>query len=338
MPLQVVPGYIGTSGFQTPVELDRNLVAALAGRRTGAMRYNDFALTPSGSLMQMTIGAGDAAIMGSEGSATQGGYYAWSSAAETIAWPAAAGSPRYDSLLLRIIDTQYGADAAGNKALWDVASGTPSGSPVPLADSQFNVGGALHRPGGWWRVADVLVPASVTNLSTATVVHKRRYARMGRNVICLAADLPTDAQIGDTAIVIDDGMNSLIYNGTIWVSQRASGTWQSLSPYYGASVVANSFGYAPAFKIQGNTIRYRGIVFKAAGFTNGNTIASLPTTLRPAQTVEFEVPTALIASGNYTSRIDISTAGAMTCAFAQVNATTFAPTWISLDGLEYDLT
>jgi hypothetical protein len=338
MGLQVAPGYIGTSGFQTPVELDRNWLAAVAGRRTGSMRYNDFALTPSASAMQLTIGAGDAVIMGSEGSTTQGGYYAWSNASEVITMPTAAGNPRYDTLLLRVIDTQYGADAAGNKALWDVASGVAAASPTPLADSQFNIGGALHRPGGWYRVADILVPASVTNLSTATVVNKRRYARLGRNVLCLSTDLPTDAQIGDIATLIDDNMNVLTWNGTQWLSVRAAGTWQPLTPYYGASVTANAFGYAPAYKLIGNTVRMRGIVFKAAGFTNGASMLSLPGSLRPAQIVEFEAATSLIAGANFTSRIDINPTGAVTSAFAQVNATAFAPTWISLDGIEYDLT
>jgi hypothetical protein len=48
MGLQSTPGYIGQTGFQTPVELDRNFVEALAGGKSGAFRYGDFAFTPSG--------------------------------------------------------------------------------------------------------------------------------------------------------------------------------------------------------------------------------------------------------------------------------------------------
>lgn len=217
MGLQTVPGFLGTAGLSHPVQLFRNQEAALCGRRTGAFRYGDFALTPSGSAMQLTIGAGDAFIMGTE-QTTQGGYFAWSNASEVVAWPAAAGSPRVDSLVLRIIDTDYGSDASSPQALWQVVSGTPSGSPVKVPDVNFASGGANYRPGAWWRVADFLVPNGTTNLAAATLTHYRRYARIGRNVLCNFADLPSDAQIGDTAWLLDRTNVTATYNGTAWVT------------------------------------------------------------------------------------------------------------------------
>lgn len=241
MTLQVVAGFLGQVGLQHPANLYRNFAGALAGKRTGAMRYNDFAITPSGVAMSISVAAGDAVIMGTEAVSTQGGYYVWNNAAETIAFPAAAGSPRYDSLIMRVVDTDYGVDALGSKAMWEVVSGTPGGSPVPVADSVFAPAGANYHPGAWWRVADILVPASVTNLSTATVVHKRKYARVGRNTMVLAADLPADAQLGDTVTIIDgsDAGTQMLYNGSAWV-QTSSRAYVDYTPTFYSNATAGT--------------------------------------------------------------------------------------------------
>lgn len=207
MGLQSTPGYIGQTGFQTPVELDRNFVEALAGGRSGAFRYGDFTLTPSASNMSMTIGAGSGVVVGAE-SATQGGYFFWSDATDTVTFPAASGSPRIDTLLVRILDPQYGTISGLPRIEWKIFSGTPSGSPVALADSSFNVGGANYQPGAWMRMAEVLIPNGVTNLQAGGVVvtQKFNYARVGRDTVVLStATLPSDAKYGDTATNVSDG-------------------------------------------------------------------------------------------------------------------------------------
>lgn len=230
MGLQVVPGFIGQVGYAHPAEMMRNQMAAHAGRRTGAFRYNDFAATPSAVAMQMAIGAGDGFLQGTEQN-TQGGYYAWSNASENIAWPAAAGSPRVDSLILRVIDTQYGSDAATPQALWQVVSGTPAGSPVKVPDVSFASGGPFYRPGAWWRVLDVQVPAGATNLAAGTLTHYRKYARIGRHTMALSTDYPTDAQIGDsvTSLGPTDTGQKFHYDGTSWVLESTPG-WVDYSP------------------------------------------------------------------------------------------------------------
>lgn len=239
MGLQTVPAVLGSS-ISHPVQLFRNQQAAAAGRRTGAFRYNDFALTPSGSAMQLAIGAGDGFLMGTEQN-TQGGYYAWSNASENIVWPAASGSPRIDSLVLRIIDTNYGTDAATPQALWEVVQGTPSGSPVQVPDINFASGGGNYRPGAWWRMANFLVPNGTTNLAAATLTHQRKYARLGRNVLCLSTDMPTDAQLGDTAFLLDKPNVRAWYSGTAWLNDDKP-IVRLIQPTTGTTVASNTEG------------------------------------------------------------------------------------------------
>jgi len=266
MTLQVVAGFLGQAGILHPANLYRNMAGALAGKRTGAIRYNDFAITPSGSAMTISVAAGDAVIMGTEAVTTQGGYYVWNNAAETIALPASAGSPRYDSLIMRVIDTDYGADPAGSKATWEVVSGTPAGSPSPVADSAFAPAGAFYHPGAWWRVADILVPASVTNLSTATVVHKRKYARVGRHTMALAADLPADAQLGDTVTVIDGTDAGIImhYTGSAWAPMSSAGYINYTPTFYSNNVSATTIAGGSVvvtyskYKLTGKTCHFYG--------------------------------------------------------------------------------
>jgi hypothetical protein len=173
MALQTVPAFIGQSGYQHPVELFRNLVGSLTGNGKGLVGANTgFALTPSGSAMQMTVAAGAAVIDGNE-STSQGSYYVWSPSSEVLAWPAASAQPRIDSLILRVIDTQYGSDASSPQALWQIVQGTPSGSPSAQPDIEFEAGGDFHRPGAWWRMANVLVEAADTNMAATTITDLR---------------------------------------------------------------------------------------------------------------------------------------------------------------------
>lgn len=216
MTLQVVAGFLGQSGLQHPAKLYRAFAAAHAGRRSGAFRYNDFTLTPSGANMSLNIGQGDAYLHGTEAVTDQGGYFAWNNTTETLAWPASTSLPRVDSLILRVIDTDYGSDPAGSKATWEVVSGTPAASPTPVADSAFAAAGAFYHPGAWLRVADFTVPASSTNLAAATVSNKRKFVRIGRKTICLTADLPTDAQTGDEAVTIDGLCTTYVYYNSAW--------------------------------------------------------------------------------------------------------------------------
>lgn len=171
MGLQVAPGFVSGGGtFQHPVELFRNLVEGIgAGGSKGILTPGSFPMTPSGSLMQLTVGAGYAIISGEE-STTQGSYFVWSNASEVLAWPAHPGSnSRWDTLVMRVIDSQYGVDANPDGAMWEICQGTSAPSPTKIPDVEFQSGGDFYRPGAWWRVADVLVQAADLNMAATDI-------------------------------------------------------------------------------------------------------------------------------------------------------------------------
>jgi hypothetical protein len=167
MTLQAAPAYIGDPTFEHPVELDRNILKSIFGR-SGLIKPGDFALTPVVGAMELTVGPGAAFIVGDE-SANQGGYYVWNDEAEDVPWPAPAGSPRIDSLIVRVKDNQYGSITGSPGAEWFVASGTPSGSPVAVADAEFEAGGDFYEPGAWYRVANVRVDPGDTQIPSNDV-------------------------------------------------------------------------------------------------------------------------------------------------------------------------
>lgn len=177
MGLQAVPGFIyGGGTFQHPAELMRNLVEGIVGvGAKGLLAPGGFTMTPSGSVMQLTVGLGYAVIAGEE-STTQGSYFLWSNASEVLAWPAHSAQARWDTLVMRAIDKQYGADTNPEGAMWEICQGTPAGSPTKIPDVEFQSGGDFYRPGAWWRVADVLVEATDTNMAATTIVDMKAMA------------------------------------------------------------------------------------------------------------------------------------------------------------------
>lgn len=215
MGLQTAPAYIGQTGYNHPVELDRNLVEKISGNRTGAWRVGDFAVTPTGVAQQVSIAAGAGTLVGTE-NATQGAYFAWSDAAETKVFGVPSGSARIDTLLLRVKDNQYGTIPGSPAAYWDIVAGVPSGSPVARVDSDFNSGGGFYVPGAWWRVADVRINVGDTVIPGGQITSNLRYVRLAGSVICTSATRPSDPVIGDK-IYETDTKYSREWDGTSWV-------------------------------------------------------------------------------------------------------------------------
>ena len=338
MTLQAVAGFLGQSGLQHPALLYRNFAGALAGKRTGAFRYNDFALVPSGSAMSLQIAAGDAVVMGTENTTTQGGYYVWNNTNETLSWPAAAGQPRVDSLILRVIDTDYGVDAAGSKATWEIVSGTPAASPVAVADSAFAPAGAFYHPGAWWRVADFTVPASATNLAAATLDHKRKYARIGRRALVLSTDIPGSPNPGDQITILDGttpGL-TLTYSQGNFVLPETVVPWITF-PYAAGWADGSSLitGFAPGYRIVGNKVELRGIIKPSAGgnIASGNqTVGTLPAGARPSATF------ADLGVAQWGSTLPIVRREVTTGTGTVVLNCPYTSSWASLDGMFYYLT
>lgn len=169
MTLQSAPAYISQTGYQHPAELMRNLSKYFTGSASGLFSVNDFVVTPTGTAQQFSIGPGGASIVGVENN-SQGAYFAWSEASENLTLTAPSGSPRWDTVLLRVADPQYGVIPGAIGAYWDIISGTPAGSPTVLSDSNFLNGGSFYVPGGWFRLADIRVNPSDTTIPASQIV------------------------------------------------------------------------------------------------------------------------------------------------------------------------
>lgn len=204
MGLQATPAYARV--LSHPEITLRNVHRAMFGGRSGICRYGDFAIAPTGTSRQFSIGPGRAYVHGQENS-SQGGYIAWSDASENQVLAAASASPRIDTLLLRIYDEQYGTLPSGtSRAQWDIVQGTPGASPAVLPDSSFLTGGANYVPGAWMRVADFRTNPGDTTIPAGQIYLPNSYVRVpGADTIINASasttgfgGRPTDGVDGET--------------------------------------------------------------------------------------------------------------------------------------------
>lgn len=214
MGLQTVPGYIGQAAYQHPVELDRNMLEGIFSR-TGMLRPGDFTIAATATAQQISITLGRAFLLGTE-SAQQGGYFVWSDATENKVFGPPSGSARIDSLILRVVDTQYGSDPGTPRAEWDIVAGVPSGSPTARPDSDFNSGGTYYKPGAWYRMADVRINPGDTVIPGGQITRFPRYVRVpGGVTMCTSTTRPTDPVVGDQ-IFETDTFRRYQHNGTTW--------------------------------------------------------------------------------------------------------------------------
>lgn len=172
MGLQAAPAYIlkqadGTTDFQHPIELMRQFTDALFGRKSGRIRVSDMAISTPGVGLTLNIGSGALAVHGVENS-SQGSYFVWSNGTEAVSFGAPSASRRYDTILVRVADNQYGTIPVAPQAYFDVVAGA-SGAGAPRADSYFNTGGAGYIPGAWFRLADVIIDPGDTSINIADV-------------------------------------------------------------------------------------------------------------------------------------------------------------------------
>lgn len=192
--------HLGSGSWANKVETDRRLLSRLFGGRRGVIT-GFTASTPAG--MNLGLTAGEAIVGGKSAPTTQGAYYVTDTAAATLAWPAAAASPRIDALVLMVGDSQYGAQ--GNLGpRWLIVQGTPAGSPSPPTDAQIQT---AVGPGGWERALEVLVPVGAATLLPGNITVKWTNAqsapllRIGRynTVQAIGAAVETSVQY-DTVV------------------------------------------------------------------------------------------------------------------------------------------
>lgn len=214
MALKIKPAYIGQTGYQHPVELDRNLLESIFGR-TGATRVGHFAISPLAGL-NLRVGSGFAFILGRESSGVeQGGYFVYSTGNDDLAWPAAPATKRIDTLLLRVKDDQYGAISGTPEAYYDIVQGVASATPSARVDADFDSGGGFYVPGAWWRIADIEIDNGDTTINPARIFYKSLYTRSGGVTPCLSTARPSDAVNGDMAYEVDTS-SFIFYDGTNW--------------------------------------------------------------------------------------------------------------------------
>jgi len=194
---------------------------------SGAARLGDFAVAPTGTTRQFSIAAGRAHILGAE-NVQQGGYVAWNDASELQVVGAPSGTPRIDTVLLRIYDSQYGTLPSGiTRAQWDIIAGTPGGSPAVLPDSSFLTGGANYVPGAWWRLCDIRSNPGDTTIPANQIYPTNTFVRVpGGVTLCYSVasttgfgGRPSDPLQGDRIYEIDTKF-FYTYSGTKWLRER----------------------------------------------------------------------------------------------------------------------
>lgn len=174
MPLNASALEIGSPGFQTLVQTDRQFITGIFGNGSFVLREGDFSVTPNSLSHAVDISAGKAILAG--GNATdQGSYFAWSDSGETIAWPAPSANPRIDTLVLRVADPQYGTVTGATGARWDIIQGVPTASPAARSDTEINT--TFFVPGAWLRIADIRLDSSDTGVIPGGKFYKRQVAR-----------------------------------------------------------------------------------------------------------------------------------------------------------------
>lgn len=222
MVLQAIPAYIakqadGVTDFQHSIETLRTFNKALFDR-TGVFRFGDFFIQPTGSGMGVSIGGGHAHLLGPH-SSLQGGYFVWSNSADTLTLGAPSGSTRYDSILLRVADNQYGTITGAPRAYLEVVPGA-AGAGGPRADSYFQSGGGSYQPGAWFRLCDIRVDPGDTTVSNAKITTNFQYVGMpGGTTLCTSSTRPAVPNLGDKIYETDTGLeymwtlNNWIYQG-----------------------------------------------------------------------------------------------------------------------------
>lgn len=219
MGLQAVPGFIGQSGFQHPVELMRNLTEAMYDK-TGAFRLGQWVATPLVGQLGLGVTGGQMVIVGNE-SNQQGAYFIWSDGVDNLLFPSPSGSQRWDSLIMRVMDPQYGTISGSPRVTWEVVTGV-AGAGAPRPDSDFNSGGPLYVPGAWVRVYDVRIDPADVVVNPVNVIWRLGYTRQsGGTQPVLSTARPGSPALGDT-----------IYEYDTTLTWRWTGSaWTLASPY-----------------------------------------------------------------------------------------------------------
>jgi len=197
MGIQAVPLGLSDPTINHPVELWRAFHERLFQSRPGSLGPGQANLNKVGGALSLTVTKFGIIIPGTEADNTQGSYFVWSDADETMPWPGPSAQNRIDSLILRVVDNQYGTITGQARAEWEIVQGVPAGSPVARPDSDFNVGGSFYKPGAWLRVGNIQVNTTDTvELDTSRITKLIRHNPTGAGPFVFPTLADMTAQFG----------------------------------------------------------------------------------------------------------------------------------------------
>lgn len=140
----------------------------------------------------------------------------------------------------------------------------------------------------------------------------------------------TAPAVGDQVVLLQSGNRNWIALGRL-APATDTGTWTTLT--LAAGFAHPGHGYLPGWMKEGKRVWLRGRAGVTSGsITNGATIATLPTNIRPAGNLEFgwAAPRGQISTAPSVTRAEIAPGGIL-----RIYEAFNLPAWISLDGVTY---
>ncbi len=312
------PAYC-TDSSNMDAELFRRSIGTLLSSAGGIVTPGDLAVTQQGSPnMSVQVGVGQAWIPGST-TTTQGPYYSRNGASVTQAINAAnAANPRIDIICAQVVDKAY-AGAATTCAVGYVAGTPTSGATLS------NLLGVGALPASSLLLAYVLVPANASSIVTADIanvapvlsVAGSRVLAAPSGTLTLPAPSPGALVTIQAASSVTGASPATIAYGSgggkifgvglsssgvasfplgtpfasVTLEGDAAGTnWLIVGGQHDSGWVAvtlgggvSNAGYTASARLQGDVVRLKGLL-SGTSITAWGTI---PTALRPTQTVQF---------------------------------------------------
>lgn len=193
--------YIGANAYENSVDTDRVLLQhmVLGSLDRSGCTSGSFRVTTVPGMHQVTVGRyvsstgpgiSRAFLVGKNTLYSQGAYFAWSDADETLDLPNPLSSPFIATIILRVTDPQFGTVVGAVGARLDILTGTPATTPTPLSDVAID---ALGVPGGWIRLADVRINTADTGSVPQSQITDTRPSfgdRAGDPILCSSSDRP----------------------------------------------------------------------------------------------------------------------------------------------------
>lgn len=180
----VQPLYLQKLGYTA--SNDRLLTeAAVIG--IGTLGFNDYAVTASGSNLTLTVGSGRANVRGA--ATGQGVYHIYNDGPVNVTCNAAdSTNPRIDQIILRVYDSAAPANNAQDGATLEILAGSPTAG----ATLDNRLGAQSTTSISCIVLADILVSANATTLTTSNVRHRNQVITSG---------LTTKVEQADTDLV-----------------------------------------------------------------------------------------------------------------------------------------